>query len=108
MILFIFSLIFTCHINVASMNLFLYFQAKNAGTLRKEQLSCSNLHHFQAFVNCILADKNCVSILHTFTVEDKIRRKISVDIVTDERHRWRKVIARNPRALSQISVGKYT
>lgn len=82
-------------------------KAKQANTLKKEQLTCSNLHHYEAFVNCILNDKHCVSVLEGFNVEDNIvgRRKIYVDIVTEEKRKWRKVIARNPKALSQISVG---
>lgn len=33
--------------------------------------------------------------------------RINVDLVTKQKQRWVKVIARNPRALSQLSIGKF-
>ena len=83
------------------------FQAKKAGKLKKEHITSSNLHHYEAFVNCVLNDTNCVSVLQLFHLENEFvgRKKIYIDIVTDRKTKWKKVIARNPKALSQISKG---
>ncbi|XP_014284641.1 UPF0415 protein C7orf25 homolog [Halyomorpha halys] len=83
-------------------------KAKQANRLKKEHISSSNLHHYEAFVNCVLNDPNCISILELFHLNNEIvgKKKIYVDIVSDQRTKWIKVIARNPKALSQISKGE--
>ncbi|CAH1397016.1 unnamed protein product [Nezara viridula] len=83
-------------------------KAKQANRLKKEHISSSNLHHYEAFVNCVIKDPNCVSILELFHLDSDLvgKKKIYVDIVTEQRTKWIKVVARNPKALSQIFKGE--
>nr|CAI5819280.1 unnamed protein product [Callosobruchus analis] len=71
-------------------------------TLKKEHLQCSNLTHFAALINTLDAVHNCQSVNKVFMLED---RKITVDIVSDSGLVWTKVIARNPKSVSQICMG---
>lgn len=83
-------------------------KAKQANRLKKEHISSSNLHHYEAFVNRVVSDPNCISILELFHLNSDLvgKKKIYVDIVTDQKTKWIKVIARNPKALSQIFKGE--
>ncbi|ERL92237.1 hypothetical protein D910_09554 [Dendroctonus ponderosae] len=74
---------------------------KNAN-LKKEHLQCSNLTHFSALVDTLKTVDNCQSVNKIFNLED---RKITVDIICDNGLTWIKVIARNPKSLSQIYMG---
>ncbi|XP_023708856.1 UPF0415 protein C7orf25 homolog isoform X3 [Cryptotermes secundus] len=75
---------------------------------KKEHLLCTNLHHFQALVSCITGSCSCVAVLETFVLKkaDGILKRICVDIVAEKGQQWVKVIARNPKALSQLSTGE--
>ncbi|RZF39850.1 hypothetical protein LSTR_LSTR000498 [Laodelphax striatellus] len=75
--------------------------------MKNEHLLSSNIHHFSSLVACILHSTNVVAVLETLSYvnENDIRCKLCVDIVAEKGHRWIKVIARNPKALSQASVG---
>lgn len=83
------------------------FQVMNSGLMKNEHLQCTNLHHFEAMVSCALQEKECSSILETLTVQldNGSSKRICVDIVSENGHKWTKVIARNAAALSRISVG---
>ncbi|XP_022187285.2 UPF0415 protein C7orf25 homolog [Nilaparvata lugens] len=78
-----------------------------SGIMKNEHLLSSNIHHFSSLVACILQSANVIAVLETLSYvnENDIRCKLCVDIVADKGHRWIKVIARNPKALSQVSVG---
>ncbi|KAF7266907.1 hypothetical protein GWI33_019834 [Rhynchophorus ferrugineus] len=71
-------------------------------TLKKEHLQCSNLTHFSALVDTLKTVKGCQSVNKVFLLDD---RKITVDIICDNGLTWIKVIARNPKSLSQIYMG---
>ncbi|XP_060524267.1 UPF0415 protein C7orf25 homolog [Cylas formicarius] len=71
-------------------------------TLKKEHLQCSNLTHFSALIDTLSTIKNCESVNKVYCLED---RKVTVDIVCDNGLTWIKVIARNPKSLSQICMG---
>lgn len=45
---------------------------------------------------------NCTSVCKPFYLDD---RKLVVDIVCDNGLTWLKVVARNPKSLSQVSMG---
>ncbi|KAG5888793.1 hypothetical protein JTB14_007069 [Gonioctena quinquepunctata] len=77
-------------------------KAYKNNSIKKEHLQCSNLTHFSALVDTLRDVENCQSINKIFTLED---RKITVDIVSDGGLTWMKVIARNPKSLSQICMG---
>ncbi|XP_066150715.1 UPF0415 protein C7orf25 homolog [Euwallacea fornicatus] len=70
--------------------------------LKKEHLQCSNLTHFSALVDTLKTVQNCYSVNKIFNLDD---RKITVDIICDNGLTWIKVIARNPKSLSQIYMG---
>ncbi|XP_059489612.1 UPF0415 protein C7orf25 [Neocloeon triangulifer] len=88
---------------------------------KKEHLMCTNLHHFTALVIYMESHyADCVSTLQNFhyrNTEEDLENgeiafgaspqpcKITVDVVTHKRQIWVKVIARNPRALTQLSAG---
>lgn len=46
--------------------------------------------------------ENCKSVNKVFLLDDK---KVTVDIVSDGGLTWTKVVARNPKSLSQICMG---
>lgn len=75
---------------------------------RKEHLLCTNLHHFQALVSCCIASCDPLALLQGFVLmkPDGRSRRICVDIVAEKGQQWIKVIARNPKALSQLSMGE--
>ncbi|XP_069702933.1 UPF0415 protein C7orf25 homolog isoform X2 [Periplaneta americana] len=75
---------------------------------KKEHLLCTNLHHFQALVSCLNSSHDAVAVLQSFVVtkRDGSSKRICVDIVTEKGQEWVKVIARNPKALSQLSTGE--
>lgn len=70
--------------------------------LKKEHLQCSNLTHFSALVDTLKTVENCHSVNRIFNLED---RKITVDIICDSGLTWIKVVARNPKSLSQVYMG---
>ncbi|XP_072939636.1 UPF0415 protein C7orf25 homolog [Epargyreus clarus] len=69
--------------------------------IKIEQLSCSNLRHLGALVECALRP-GVVSVCKTFHVHEN---KLLVDVIGDEGKTWTKVIARNPKSLSALSSG---
>ncbi|XP_023021806.2 UPF0415 protein C7orf25 homolog [Leptinotarsa decemlineata] len=77
-------------------------KAYKNNSIKKEHLQCSNLTHFSALIDTLKDVKTCQSINKIFTLED---RKIHVDIISDNGLTWIKVIARNPKSLSQICLG---
>ncbi|XP_065336960.1 UPF0415 protein C7orf25 [Cloeon dipterum] len=86
---------------------------------KKEHLMCTNLHHFSALIKYMETNyEECVSTLQNFQFRNNCNSslersfgssnqpcKITVDVVTHKRNQWVKVIARNPRALTQLSAG---
>lgn len=70
--------------------------------MKKEHLQCSNLTHFAALIEVLKTVKNCKSVNKVFLLDDK---KVTVDIVSDGGLTWTKVIARNPKSVSQICMG---
>jgi hypothetical protein len=60
-------------------------------------------------VSCLVGSYNPVAVLHSFvlTKSDGSSKRICVDIVAENGQQWIKVIARNPKALTQLSSGKY-
>ncbi|KAJ0178945.1 hypothetical protein K1T71_005720 [Dendrolimus kikuchii] len=68
-----------------------------------EQLSCSNLRHLGAMVEC--ARRNgVVAVCKIFHINENT--KLVIDVISDEGKIWTKVIARNPKSLSALSAGK--
>uniref|UniRef100_A0A146M6L3 UPF0415 protein C7orf25 n=1 Tax=Lygus hesperus TaxID=30085 RepID=A0A146M6L3_LYGHE len=83
-------------------------KVRDAGNLKKEHLACSNIHHYSALLSYIKQSENCVSLLETFNFveEETGKKKICVDVVSQGKLKWTKVIARNPKALLQILKGE--
>lgn len=68
-----------------------------------EQLSCSNLRHLGAMVECALRPA-VLAVCKIFHINDD--SKLLIDIVSDGGKIWTKVIARNPKSLTALSTGK--
>ncbi|XP_073979672.1 UPF0415 protein C7orf25 homolog isoform X2 [Rhodnius prolixus] len=84
-----------------------FLQKKDTDTLKKEHIVCSNLMHYEALVSKLLRTESPNSVLEVFHYNSKDgAKKIVIDIVSEKKTRWCKVIARNPKALSQISKGE--
>lgn len=71
-------------------------------TIKKEHLQCSNLTHFAALIDTLGTVNGIQSVNKVFTVDD---RKITVDIVCENGLSWVKVVARNPKSITQICMG---
>lgn len=73
-------------------------------TLKREHLTCTNLHFFKALVEETLKQSDCLAVLDTFSFKepDGSLKRITVDIVSQNGQNWIKVIARNPAALHQM------
>ncbi|CAH0729306.1 unnamed protein product, partial [Brenthis ino] len=76
---------------------------RNSKKVKIEQLSCSNLRHLGAMVNCAIRP-GVISVLKVFHINEE--RKLLVDVISEEGKIWTKVIARNPKSLSALSSGK--
>lgn len=70
--------------------------------IKKEHLQCSNLTHFSAIIETLKSVQTCLSVNKVFMLKD---RKITVDMVSNGGLTWTKVIARNPKSVSQICMG---
>ncbi|CAG9829136.1 unnamed protein product [Diabrotica balteata] len=77
-------------------------KANKNNSLKKEHLQCSNLTHFSALIDTLKTVERCQSVNKVFVLDD---RKITVDIISDGGLTWTKVIARNPKSVSQICMG---
>jgi hypothetical protein len=86
----------------------LFLQVTKPKAAKKEHLVCTNLLHFQALVSCLVGSYDPVAVLQSFilTKEDGNTKRICVDIVAEKGQQWIKVIARNPKALTQLSTGE--
>lgn len=86
-----------------------FLQVTKSKKAKKEHLLCTNLSHFEALVSCLVGSYDPVAVLQTFvlTKSDGSSKRICVDIVAEKGQQWIKVIARNPKALSQLSTGKH-
>lgn len=73
------------------------------GILKKEHIQCSNLTHFAAVFEALKGVRQCISVNKIVPLEDE--RKITVDIICDGGLTWMKIVARNPKSLSQICMG---
>ncbi|XP_075971429.1 UPF0415 protein C7orf25 homolog [Anticarsia gemmatalis] len=71
--------------------------------VKVEQLSCSNLRHLGAMVDCALRP-GVTSVCKIFHINDS--SKLVIDIISEQGRVWTKVIARNPKSLSALSAGK--
>lgn len=80
-----------------------------AGSMKNEHLLSTNLHHFDALVSFIFSSINIVSLLETKSFKDDsgFVKKLTIDIICENGEKWVKVIARNPKALSQILTGLF-
>ncbi|KAM0729567.1 UPF0415 protein C7orf25-like protein [Formica fusca] len=74
-----------------------------AGNLKKKHLQSTNLIHLNAIVARLSCAKDLVSVMRPFKHQ---KSRLEVDIVCNNGASWVKVIARNARALTLISLGK--
>ncbi|XP_060801746.1 UPF0415 protein C7orf25 homolog [Amyelois transitella] len=76
---------------------------QKAKKVKMEQLSCSNLTHLGAMVECATRP-GVIAVSKIFHINDS--NKLVIDIICDDGKTWEKVIARNPKSLSALSAGK--
>jgi hypothetical protein len=59
-------------------------------------------------VSCLTASCSCIAVLQNFVLKkaDGSSKRICIDIVAEKGQQWVKVIARNPKSLTQLSTGK--
>lgn len=73
-----------------------------SGNLKKKHLQSTNLIHLNAIVARLSCAKDLVSVMKPFKHQ---KSRLEVDIVCNNGASWVKVIARNARALTLISLG---
>ncbi|XP_035894477.1 UPF0415 protein C7orf25 homolog [Anopheles stephensi] len=74
-------------------------------TVTINHILCSNLTHFGCLVDCLLASSDVKHVDYPLPVEDRAC-PLRVDIVCDGGATWVKVIARNPKSLSDAVYGR--
>ncbi|KAK0175324.1 hypothetical protein PV327_009081 [Microctonus hyperodae] len=77
-------------------------KVRSAGNVKKEYLQSTNLIHLNAMVERLLSSKEPTSVMKPFKIDNT---RLEVDIVCNSGDSWVKVIARNARALTLISLG---
>lgn len=79
--------------------------------IKNEHLRCSNLFHLSAILSCAISNINVSEILkpYSYTVNNVYcvneQKRIVVDVVANDGQCWIKVVARNPQAMAQSSIG---
>uniref|UniRef100_A0A182N9W1 DUF1308 domain-containing protein n=1 Tax=Anopheles dirus TaxID=7168 RepID=A0A182N9W1_9DIPT len=74
-------------------------------TVTINHILCSNLTHFGCLVDCLLESADVKHVDYPLPVEDRAC-PLRVDIVCDGGATWIKVIARNPKSLSDAVYGR--
>ncbi|KYM84145.1 UPF0415 protein C7orf25 like protein [Atta colombica] len=72
------------------------------GNLKKKHLQSSNLTHLDAMVARLSCAKDPISVMRPFKYQ---KSRLEIDIVCNSGASWVKIIARNARALTLISLG---
>ncbi|XP_014484009.1 PREDICTED: UPF0415 protein C7orf25 homolog [Dinoponera quadriceps] len=72
-------------------------------TVKKEHLQSTNLFHLNAVLTRLACAKNLTNVMKPFKYQES---RLEVDIVCNNGASWVKVIARNAKALTLISLGK--
>lgn len=80
-------------------------KVKNTQTISINHILCSNLTHFACLVQCLLSCQDVTHVDYPLPLEDR-GSKLRVDIVADGGATWIKVIARNPKSLSDAVHGR--
>ncbi|XP_058059058.1 UPF0415 protein C7orf25 homolog [Anopheles bellator] len=80
-------------------------RVKASGTVTINHILCSNLTHFGCLVDCLLASSDVKHVDYPLPIEDRAC-PLRVDIVCDGGATWVKVIARNPKSLSDAVYGR--
>ncbi|XP_015120785.1 UPF0415 protein C7orf25 homolog [Diachasma alloeum] len=79
-------------------------KVRSTDSVKREHLQSTNLIHLNALVERLLSSKNPTEVLKPFKLPDSDSR-LTVDIICNGGAAWIKVIARNARALTLISLG---
>lgn len=69
-------------------------------------IQCSNLVHFAYFVRILEQTENVYKVDVPIKIHECRDTVVRVDIVADNGKTWIKVIARNPKALSDTAFGR--
>lgn len=77
-------------------------KVQSTGNVKKEHLQSTNLIHLNAIVARLFGSSKPVNVLKPFKYQES---RLEVDIVCNDGASWVKVIARNARALTLISMG---
>lgn len=79
-------------------------QVRAADSVTREHLQSTNLIHLNALVGRLFSSENPTEVLKPFKLSKSFSR-LTVDIICNGGAAWVKVIARNARALTLISLG---
>lgn len=74
--------------------------------LKINHILCSNLMHFAYLVNILSKANGVQGVDVPIKFSGCNKSTARVDIVADDGRRWIKVIARNPKALTDIALGR--
>ncbi|XP_015609308.1 UPF0415 protein C7orf25 [Cephus cinctus] len=77
-------------------------KVRSTGNIKKEHLQSTNLIHLNAIGERLLSSEKPIAIMKPFKLQ---KSRLEVDIVCDSGSTWIKVIARNAKALTLISLG---
>ncbi|XP_032687442.1 UPF0415 protein C7orf25 homolog [Odontomachus brunneus] len=77
-------------------------KVQSTETVKKEHLQSTNLIHLNAVITRLSCAKNPTSVMKPFKYQES---RLEVDIVCNNGSSWVKVIARNAKALTLISLG---
>lgn len=80
----------------------IFIKVQSTGNVKKEHLQSTNLIHLDAMVMRLFNSKEPISVMKPFKYE---RSRLEIDIVCMSGGSWVKVIARNAKALTLISLG---
>lgn len=67
---------------------------------------CSNLVHFSYLIKVLEETNNVEGVDFPIKFQGSQKSTIRIDIVADNGKTWIKVIARNPKALNDIALGR--
>ncbi|XP_055544156.1 UPF0415 protein C7orf25 homolog [Wyeomyia smithii] len=80
-------------------------KVKNTKAVTINHILCSNLTHFDCLVQCLLTCEKVTHVDYPLPLEER-GSKLRIDIVADGGATWIKVIARNPKSLSDAVHGR--
>ncbi|KAJ6638918.1 Kinesin-like protein KIF23 [Pseudolycoriella hygida] len=80
-------------------------KAKSSGKIQYNNVLCSNLPNYECLINTLYSCRNIKHLDYPIQIEDR-DFPLRIDIICDNGSTWVKVIARNPKSLSDTAQGR--